>query len=136
MESLLILHCFAGELAESYLGDGERLPSQRCGPIKGSYCAAVALLPGSQISPLFHRVEHGVEGTGTEFVSMPRQLVDHPLTINLVLCGVVQHVEADESANQVLELHRDQPLSTTESKGSPSSGLSSAAATTEAVASG
>jgi hypothetical protein len=37
-----------------------------------------------------------------------------------VLRGLVQHVEADESAEQVLELHREQPLSTTENKGGPS----------------
>jgi hypothetical protein len=36
---------------------------------------------------------------------MPRQLVDHPLTVDLMLGGVVEDVKTDESTEQVIELH-------------------------------
>jgi hypothetical protein len=57
---------------------------------------------------------------------VPRQFVDHPLTIDFVLRGVVQHVETDESTQQVFELHLEQPSSTTEEQRRSVIGLSSA----------
>jgi hypothetical protein len=40
-----------------------------------------------------------------------RQFVDHPLSVDLMFRGMVQDVEPDEAAQQVLELHLGVPLS-------------------------
>src|ERR1700721_1755493 len=50
-------------------------------------------------------MEHRIESARTQSVAVLGWLVDHPLTVELLLCGVTQDVQPDQSFEQVLVLH-------------------------------
>ena len=63
---------------------------------------------------------------------MPGKLLDHPLSVDLALSGVVEDVQPDEAGEQVLVLH--QPLAFADRTGLAGTRASSATAPAKARA--
>lgn len=51
------------------------------------------------------RVEHRVERARADAVAMPSQFLDHPLSVQVALGGMVQDVEPNESGEELLMFH-------------------------------
>jgi hypothetical protein len=68
------------------------------------------LFAGLQVSSLFHPIQQWIQHSGTELVAISGKLIDDSLTVDFVLCRMVQDVQA-QPVQQILELHFRNPLS-------------------------
>lgn len=81
------------------------LATEGCRPIDPALAPAGPFQARSQVSPLFHGVQHRVEGAGAELVPVPPQFLDHPLAVQVALGRVMQDVQPDEASQKVLVFH-------------------------------
>jgi hypothetical protein len=94
------------DFAEQFLGlasrDGKSFGPGWGRPIEFTYRPAIAFFPRNQIAPCLKPAEHRVERAGAYPVAMTRQFIDHPLAIQLALQGMMQNVETNEAAQQIV----------------------------------
>lgn len=83
------------------LGGGALVPTH--GP-------ATALLPHAEEPALFEPMQHGIQGARPDPVAVLAQLIDHALTEDLALRGVIHDVQRDQPRTQGIVTHRQMRL--------------------------
>lgn len=97
---------FLEEFAEKFLDFSPRcrqgLPAGQRGPVKFPIPSAFAVRFGYKQSPLFEGMEQRIHRAGAEFVAVAPKFLNHPQTKNVAVAGMVENVEADQSAIEIL----------------------------------
>jgi hypothetical protein len=67
------------------------------------------LFLGRQVAVAFHAVQQWVERARTDLVAVMGQFLDHPVAVDRLLGGMVQHMEPDEAGKKflVFETHSE-----------------------------
>jgi len=94
-----------GQLPNLHLADSIGLSAQRRRPIDAPVCAAQPFLARSQIAFALEGMEHRIERTRAQRVTVAGEFVDHPLAIKFFLRCVMKNVQPDQTYQQLLMFH-------------------------------
>jgi hypothetical protein len=98
---MLVLEELLKELLDFHLGLFENLLSESRGEVHLTHPAVGSRAARSKPTSFFHSVQERVHRSGSNFVPMPTQFVDHPEPKNSFGACMVQHMHADESRKDI-----------------------------------
>ena len=87
-------------------GDGKRIAALAGRAVVTARAAAHALGPGFEVALALQPMQHRIERSRADPVTVLAQLLEHPVAEELALDRMVQDMQADQAAQEVLMLRR------------------------------
>ena len=88
---------FLHQLTEMFFGHSQTMDAFFCGPVKFSPSPSLLDLSGHKVAFALHGMKHGIQGPRAELVTVICQFIYHPLPKDLMLGGMMQHMQANQS---------------------------------------